>query len=77
MASPPQGVTQLAVRNPSLETESSISRKSKAMAGAYSSTHSKLQAQGQLLQPSMQLALAEAGASGSQDLLSLGVACDL
>ncbi len=47
------------------------------MAGAYSSTHSKLQAQGQLLQPSMQLALAEAGASGSQDLLSLGVACDL
>ena len=62
-----------AARQASLDmTESSSSRKSKAMAGAYSSTYSKLQAQGHLLQPSMQLALAEAAASTSQDLLPSG-----
>ena len=55
-----------------MDTESSGSRKSKAMAGAYSSTYSKLQAQGQLLHPSMQLAMAEAGVSASQDLMMSG-----
>ncbi|KAL0053903.1 hypothetical protein WJX82_000883 [Trebouxia sp. C0006] len=70
LASPPQVANPIvAVRNPSLDTESSGSRKSKAMAGAYSSTYSKLQAQGQLLHPSMQLAMAEAGVSASQDLM--------
>ncbi|KAA6427377.1 MAG: hypothetical protein FRX49_02041 [Trebouxia sp. A1-2] len=63
LASPPQVANPIvAVRNPSLDTESSGGRKSKAMAGAYSSTYSKLQAQGQLLHPSMQLAMAEAEA---------------
>ena len=43
------------------------------MAGAYSSTYSKLQAQGQqLLHPSMQLALADAAAAASQDMLPSG-----
>jgi len=44
------------------------------MAGAYSSTYSKLQAQGQLLHPSMQLAMAEAGVSASQELMMSGTA---
>lgn len=62
-----------ASRQSSLDmTESSSSRKSKAMAGAYSSTYNKLQAQGQLVHPSMQLALADAIAPGSQDLLPSG-----
>ena len=68
----PQTVNTLTVRNPSLEAETSGSRKSKAMAGAYSSTYSKLQAQGQLLHPSMQLAMADAAAPHSQELLSSG-----
>lgn len=44
------------------------------MAGAYSSTYSKMQAQGQLLHPSMQLALSEATAAGShaQELMPSG-----
>lgn len=75
LASPPQVANPiLAVRNPSLDTESSGSRKSKAMAGAYSSTYSKLQAQGQLLHPSMQLAMAEAGVSTNQELMMSGTA---
>ena len=57
-----------------LETEGSghgnASRKSKAMAGAYSSTYSKLQAQAQLLQPGIQQSIADATASGSQELLT-------
>ncbi len=44
------------------------------MAGAYSSTYSKLQAQGQLLHPSMQHAMAEAGVSASQELMMSGTA---
>jgi len=44
------------------------------MAGAYSSTYSKLQAQGQLLHPSMQLAMAEAGVSTNQELMMSGTA---
>ena len=46
------------------------------MAGAYSSTYSKMQAQGQgqghLLQPSTQLSAAEAATLDSHQLLSLG-----
>lgn len=55
-----------------MDTEGSGSRKSKAMAGAYSSTYSKLQAQGQLLHPSMQLAMAEAGVPAGQELMMSG-----
>lgn len=65
-----------AARQPSLDiTESVTRRKSKAMAGAYSSTYSKMQAQGHLLQPSMQLSLAEAATLESQELLLLGKLC--
>ncbi|KAL3145375.1 hypothetical protein ABBQ38_001625 [Trebouxia sp. C0009 RCD-2024] len=70
----PTPASTLPGRQPSLDTtENSSNRKSKAMAGAYSFTYSKMQAQGQLMHPSMQLALAEAAAAGNQgqDLLPL------
>lgn len=70
---PPTAMSSLAARQPSLDNvESSSSRKCKAMAGAYSSTYRKLQAQGQLHQPSMQLTLAEAAAMDRQELLPSG-----
>ena len=71
----PTPMSSLAARQPSLDTsESGSSRKCKAMAGAYSSTYRKLQAQGQLLQPSMQLTLAQAAAAAMdhQELLPSG-----
>lgn len=69
----PTPMSTAPARQPSLDiTESGIRRKSKAMAGAYSSTYSKMQAQGHLLQPSIQLSLAEAATLESQELLLLG-----
>ena len=69
----PTPMSTLAARQPSLDmTESGTRRKSKAMAGAYSSTYSKMQAQGHLLQPSMQLSFAEAATSDNQQLLPSG-----
>lgn len=71
----PTPASTLPGSQPSLDaTENSSNRKSKAMAGAYSFTYSKMQAQGQLMHPSMQLALAEAAAAGNhgQDLLPSG-----
>ena len=46
------------------------SRKSKAMAGAYSSTYSKLQAQGALLHPNMQLGDADVNALATDTLMA-------
>lgn len=71
--SQPTQVSSLAARQPSLDTiESGSSRKCKAMAGAYSSTYRKMQAQGQLLQPSMQLTLTQGAAMDRQELLPSG-----
>lgn len=52
------------------------SRKSKAMAGAYSSTYSKLQAQGQLLHPSLQLGDPDLSALQA-DTIMTGIGHDL
>lgn len=71
-------MSTVAAQQPSLDmTEGGIRRKSKAMAGAYSSTYSKMQAQaqGHLPQPTMQLSLAEPATLESQELLLLGKLC--
>ena len=71
-AAAPASISPLTVSRPAAggSSEQSGSRKSKAMAGAYSSTYSKLQAQGQLLHPSLQLGDADLSALPADTIMN-------